>query len=975
MRKLLLGLLCVLFTLVTTAQTQTKTYTGKVTDNKGNPLPGATILVLKTKKGTVTSVDGQFSIQAPEGSTLVVNFTGYRTRNIIAGSESLNIKMEEDIAKLDEIVVTGLATSVKRSNAANAIATVSATELTGAAPAQTFDVALSGKITGANIVSNSGAPGGGISVKLRGISSVYGTIQPLFVIDGVPISNRAISTGLNAITNATGNNSITSTQDNATSRIADINPLDIENIEILKGASASAIYGSQASAGVVLITTKRGKAGKTKISVSQDAGINKIQRYMGIKTLYTPDELHIRVIKNGWDSLEYVNARNSNKLIDYEKEIYGNTGHSRNTNINVSGGNDKTTFLFGAGMRKETGIIRNTGYSNNNLRLNVSHRVNDRINVTWTNSYINTSSDRSLANNDNTGVSIPLTVLTTSPSVDFRPDDKGNFPDPVHGANPLQIIELMVNNEKINRFVSGANVDAIIQQSPISITKVVGRGGLDFYHQKGQVLFPANLTYEIDRESGGRNVQGNASEINTSWAGFLINTLTPNSNLTFVTTGGLTHEYGSFDNIMNIAAKLIGTQTSESQAGSVSVQQTRYAFRNDGIFAQEEFAFRDFLNFTAGVRFDKSTNNGDYKKYNIYPKANMSWNLTKMLHNNSAVLNDLKLRVAYGESSGFPTFNSRFTVLNSHNIGGLPGSKVSIGAGDPNINPERQTELEGGIDVSFFDGKVSLEATIYNKVIKDMLMANRIPMSTGYTTNWTNAATLRNRGVELGLRATPVNNEKVRWNTTLNWWKNRSKVTQMSVPDFDQGEDFGGSYGSFYIQNGRPITQIATQSSTGNWLIVGDLEPDFQLSFFNEVNFLKNFSLRALLHWKKGGDNVNLTQNVMDLGRLTPDWDEKNEKGVAKGQARLSSSRAGSYVQDASYIRIREIGLYYKVPLKSKTIQGLRLGMSLNNWFTWTKYFSYDPEASNFGAGFASGIDLAPYPSSKRMQFHLSVDL
>ena len=968
MRKSLQGLLCILYLLLPLVlPAQTKTFSGRVTDTKGVPLPGASVMVQKSRQGTATNADGQFSINAGPGVSLVINFTGYKSRIIRPGDVPVNIILEEDIARLDEIVVTGLATTVKRRNAANAVASVSAKELSGTAPAQTFDAALSGKVPGANIISNSGAPGGGISVKLRGVSSVYGTTQPLYVIDGVIISNRSVSTGLNVVTSAQGGGFPTSTQDNATSRIADINPQDIENVEILKGSSASAIYGSQASAGVVIITTKRGKAGNTKVNIVQDAGFITVQRLMGMKALDTT-----AVKARGWNVARYETARQSGKLYDYEKEMYGNRGFIRNTSINASGGTEKTTFLFSAGMKKEEGIIQRTGYSNNSLRLNINHHVSDKINLAITSNYINSSSDRGLTNNDNQSVSVGVNLSALRPYVDLHPDANGVYPDPLHGANPLQTIALMTNNEKINRVITGVNADAILQQSPLSITKVVVRAGVDFYHQKSQALFPAILNFEIAKGTGGRNIQGNASDLNTSWAGFLVNTLTPQSAFTFVTTAGLTHEYGSYDQLLAIASNLIGTQTSGSQASSLRASQTRYLFRNDGIFLQEEVAFKDYLNFTAGVRFDKSTNNGDYKKYNVYPKANLSWNLTRMAGWESPVLNDLKLRVAYGESSGFPSFNSRFTTLPGHNIGGLPGSLISIGMGDPNIKSERQTELEGGIDVSFLNGRISLEATYYNKVIKDLLMASRVAGSTGFSTRWINGANLRNRGLELGLRVTPVDNSVLRWNSTINYWMNRSKVLQLNVPKFDQGDGFGTSYGTVFIEEGKSITQIIATNEAGKDVPFGDIEPKFQLSFFNELTFLKDFSLRCLIHWKKGNSNVNLTQLLTDYGGTSSDWDDPDGEGKPIGLTR--PNHPWMYVQDASYLRIREIALYYRIPISVKQIRNLRVGVSANNYFTWTPYKGYDPEVSNFGTGFGSGIDVAPFPSSKRLQFHLSLD-
>ena len=247
--------------------------------------------------------------------------------------------MEQDVAKLDEVVVTGLSTTVKRRNLANAVATISSKELSGTAPAQTLDAALEGKIPGAYINANSGAPGGGISVKLRGVTSVYGNTQPLYVVDGVFVDNSTTSAGLNAVTTAASGGSPTSTQDNPSSRIADINPEDIENIEILKGASAAAIYGSRAAAGVIIITTKRGRQGKTSITVSQDLGLITARKLLGVRQ-FTAD----RAASLSRDSAtsaalrqQFTDAQSAGHIYDYEKEIYGNTGFARNTDAKHNG--------------------------------------------------------------------------------------------------------------------------------------------------------------------------------------------------------------------------------------------------------------------------------------------------------------------------------------------------------------------------------------------------------------------------------------------------------------------------------------------------------------------------------------------------------------------------------------------------------------------------------------------------------------
>ena len=325
-------------------------------------MPGASIVAKKTARSTVTDAEGKFSVTVPENTVLTISSIGFKTQMITidARTSDLQVKLEEDVARLDEVVVTGLTTGVKRRNLANAVATISSKELNGVAPAQTFDAALNGKIPGAYINANTGAPGGGISVKLRGVTSVYGNTQPLYVIDGVFVDNTATSAGINAITSSTGGGAPASAQDNPSSRIADIRAEDIENIEILKGASAAAIYGSKAAAGVIIITTKKGKLGRTQVAVSQDLGFIKARKLLGVRdfTAQTAASLSSDSATGVALGQQFTAAKAAGKIYDYEKEVFGNTGFARNTVLSMSGASEKTAFYFSAAQKDEGGIVK-----------------------------------------------------------------------------------------------------------------------------------------------------------------------------------------------------------------------------------------------------------------------------------------------------------------------------------------------------------------------------------------------------------------------------------------------------------------------------------------------------------------------------------------------------------------------------------------------------------------------------------------
>ncbi|WP_298717345.1 TonB-dependent receptor plug domain-containing protein, partial [Chitinophaga sp.] len=486
---------------------------GRVTDTQGNGLPGVTVRLLNSNRGTVSDITGKFSLEAPAGSTLVFSFTGYKTLRQEASATAMTVTLEEDFANLDEVVITGLATSVKRSNLANAVATLSAKDLYGVAPAQTFDAALSGKIPGALITANSGAPGGGISVKMRGVTSIFSNSQPLYVVDGIFISNVSVPAGLNIITAASraGNEQY---QDNPSSRVADINPDDIENIEVLKGASASAIYGSKAAAGVVIITTKKGLSGRTLVKARQDVGWTQARKLLGMRH-FTEETAFDKGGAAARDA--FIAARDAGQLYDHEKELYGEKGLLLNTNVSVTGGDERTGVFFSANRKDEQGIIKNTGYLNNSLRLNVDHRLNNRISVGLRAAYMKTSADRGLTNNDNNSVTYGVALSAAPEYVPLLPDADGNYPVLVGGQNPIELRDKMRNNETVNRVITGGEIKILLHENDNTNTRLIVRGGVDYFHLKTEAIFPRSLPF-MRNNLEGASIQGNTSNLNSNLA-------------------------------------------------------------------------------------------------------------------------------------------------------------------------------------------------------------------------------------------------------------------------------------------------------------------------------------------------------------------------------------------------------------------------------------------------------------------------
>ncbi|MGN6211330.1 SusC/RagA family TonB-linked outer membrane protein [Parafilimonas sp.] len=968
-------MLCVLFfPLLLSAQDNAVSL--KVQESNGQPIAGVTISIDK-KRTMVTDAQGAVTIPNANNSIIVLSATGFKSRTIKTDTLTQSvIILEQDVANLDEVIVTGLSTNVKRRNLANAVATISSRELSSTAPAQTLDGALEGKIPGAYINANSGAPGGGITVKLRGVTSVYGNTQPLYVVDGVFVDNSATSAGLNAVTSAASGGAATSTQDNPSNRIADINPQDIQNIEILKGASAAAIYGSKAAAGVILITTKKGRQGKTAINVSQDLGLINVRKLLGVREFTADRAASLSSDSATSEALrqQFLDAQAAGHIYDYEKEMYDNTGFARNTELSLTGGGEQTSFFFSASQKDEGGIVKHTGYRNTGLRLNVDHRISDNIKIGITTNYINSSSDRGLFGNDNVGATIGVVLSSTPSFAELHPDANGNYPANTFAAsNPLQTIALMKNNESVNRFITGLNLEATLQNSGKSTTKFIARGGVDFYNLQTSALFPGTLQWQAVNK--GTSIQGFTKNVSTNYIASLVNTFTPSDNLSLTTSAGFTQETGDYNNLLNVATQVIAGQENVSQAGALNATQLRTKYLNSGVFIQEEASIIDAVTLTAGVRFDRSSNNGDAAKFYTYPKAGLSWNLTRSGIVDEGFFNNIKLRAAYGQANNVPAYGSKFTGMAISNIAGNPGVIVNIQQGDANIKPERQKELEAGIDFSVLNNRLSFELTYYNKSISDFLMLQSLPSSSGFSSKWLNAGDLRNHGVELGLNAIPVQSKSVTWNTSVNFWLNRSKVTRLIIPPIPQGS-FGYVLGSFQVEEGKSATQIVGLDGDNGVGVLGDAEPTFQMNTYNEVTFFGKLSLRFLLHWKNGGDNINLTSLQSDFGGTSADYDKvTNKMGVPDAVYRIMQigTTARIFVEDASYLRLREAGLYYTfTEFPNSFIKSINVGVSFNNYLTITKYRSYDPEVSNFGTGFSTGVDVLPYPASKRAAFHIS---
>ncbi len=980
------------------AWAQNSNISGRVTDSSTQDgLAGVNVVIEGTTTGTITDIDGNFRLQFSEQNpTLVFSFIGYLSKKVsLGGQTTVNVSLEEDVTNLEEVVVTGLASSVKRSNLANAVSTVSAEELVETTSPQTLDNALYGKVPGVNMIANGGAPGGGINVQLRGISTLgAGSSQPLYIIDGVYVDNSTMQTGRTLVSGAGGGSS-NATQDDASSRIADLNPDDIESVEILKGPSAAAIYGTRANAGVIIITTKRGKAGQTKVSLKQDIGFAqalnllgtdpwnpaKINTFFGEGTAQSEQELEA-----------YQQAVNEGRVTDWEKEFYGETALLSNTQVSISGGDAKTIFYISGGARSEEGIIKNTGFDRYSFRANLEHKLNDNITIKSGSNYVRSETKRGFTGNQNdTGGSIGYNIAYLPSYADIFPDAQGNYPiNPYFNDNPLAIRDLGVNDSQVDRFIQSFNLDANLWSNANSFLKFSARGGIDYVSGNGMIYFSEVLQHQQALANPGDVVTSTQDNFNSNLQGFLTFNTTVGNNINFNTQIGTVRLFQTQDILLDRGRGLSGGQTNLRWAKVTSVlAQEEQRITDIGLVAQEEINWDDKIIGTLGVRFDKSTLNRDQEKFYPFPKASVAVNISKFDFWNVQAVNQLKVRAAYGETGGLPKFGRTFASLTPQLIGNQLGGQVAAGTlnardVDPNLEPETASELEFGLDASFLDGRLGIEFTYYNKEVRDLILDLQPAESTGITAIATNAADLTNKGLEIALNTYPVRTNNFTWFSKFIYWKNDSEITRLDIPEFLSGSFGGGSLGKYLIAEGfSPTTVVGTpvNTETGRLTIYGDAQPDFQMSFFNQINFLQNFDLTFLFHWKSGGENINLSNFLSDGGGTTTDWSEDSDgDGVPNGRDRVDEYGPGAaqFIADASYVKLRELGLYYTIPqtlVENSFIDRVKIGVSGNNLLLWSDYPSYDPEVSNFGSDpLNSTVEVTPFPSSRRIFFHVQLD-
>jgi len=950
----------------------------------GAPIAAAQVSVRGTKVWASTSSDGQFSLGAPAGAlTLDVRRIGFVSAGIpvAADQNDVAITLRATALELSEVIVTGQGTGVSRRNLANNVESVRSDQLS-LAHSQTVETALQGMVPGAVITANSGAPGGGMQVRMQGVTSIFGRSQPLYVVDGVPVANTSIPNGLNAVT-AAGAGLDASNQDNPVNRIGDLNPSDIESIEFLEGPSAAAIYGSSAANGVIVISTKRGAPGPARFSITQRLGTNVESNTLGLRRFQLADAIAYDSACCGIDAATTTSLfQQSGGYQDYENQVYGDKSLSYETNLQISGGNENTQYFFSALNQHDNGIMYGTGYDKQGLRLNLTQLVGSRLQVRANTNLIHTLTKRGISNNDNVNVT-PYFVIGETPSFfDMRPVN-GVYPfNPFtfgSGDNLLQTVSQFQAPEDVFRLIGSTNATYTFLNGETNTLRASIDGGIDSYIMKVNIYAPATLYWQ-QTSLPGTATDLTGVETQATVAATLTHSYAPTSKaFTATTSAGVRSGYDYFRTTNNVTLNLLPGQQNVDRGSAGSVFENRQRTHTQALFAQEELLLLDERLFVSGgVLAQKSTNNADVGKFFYYPKAAASYRWPTL-----GPFDELKLRAAYGQTGNEPLYGQKFTTLLGQTYSGL--NSVAIAApsnvlADPNLHPEREREIEAGFDAGLFNSRVAVSATVYQKDNTDLILQQTLAPSTGYGTrifNGGDGARIRNRGIDASISAYAVRTPDVSWLARVTFTKNSGTVDTLSVPAFAPANNFGFSYGAGFIQQGASPSQIYGRNGSGGVSALGNYEPKYVVGFSSDVTF-RRLRLSGLFEWRHGGDVVNVTQNVFDEDGLAPD-------SVASA-ARLAAfhatgKRLAVYIQDASFVKLREITLSYQLPeglirsLFRGSVTGARAELSGRNLITWAKYPGLDPEVSNFGnQNINRGQDLAPYPPSRSFFFTLAVD-
>ena len=996
---------------------QQKNITGMVTDETGEPLPGVNVYEKSNpQKGVITGGDGSYSITVSSAdAVLVYSFIGMDTQEIIVGSKTvIDVEMTSGAIKLDEVVAIGYG-QMKRRDLAGSIASVRAEDIDVNSQSSITD-ALAGRAAGVQITSNDGSPGGKFNIRIRGVNSINGSSDPLYVVDDI--------IGVDPST---------------------IDPAEIKSIEVLKDASATAIYGSQGANGVIIMTTNNfGLKAHSEINASYTHGVSKVTRqydmlnggeYYKMGDLINPWSLYF----GGWAE-KYPDVEG----VNWQDEIM-QVGSRDDLRVSASGNSGKTQYYLSGGYNSEKGIVKETGYDRLNFKVNGQHTFSPKVTVR---SSFDISNQHRYGDGVNGMYGIYLTALKASPhsaygdvkDLPFGLDENGN---PIKTSlNPLVHLENLDNDTYTNNY----RLNAEVEYKPLAWMKFVIRGSKNDVYTKQELFEGANTI-------NGSWLNGQARLSSSTGKGY------SNDNLVFIdpklgekhklsTMLGFTqqgYEYTSLNvSSSNFANDVLGVWGLPSGADQKIPRVDKYDWRLHSVIGRLSYGYNNRLNATVTFRGDGSSKFGEGNKWGWFPSAALAYRLSELdFIKNLNVFSNFKVRASYGVngSQGIQPYGSlakyaleNYTFDNAQQSVGVYASALA----NPDLKWEKTAQTDLGVEIGLFNGRLNLEADYYIKKTSDLLYAMSMPLTSGYNSYITNIGEVENRGFEFSLIANVLKSGDFNWSTNFNIAFNKNKVLKLngetaykiidSPWDYTQnefllqvGNPIGEMYG--YVWEGLyqlddfnydPIKEAYTVKGNvpvhdgiivpggakykdingdgvvndGDRTVIGNGNPDFFGGFSNSFSY-KGLKLDVLFTYSYGAEVFNMTRLELQQmgaagGNKSRDvldyWTVDNHDasfpapGIdAMGPVRQVSTR---YIEDASYLRLKTLSLSYSLPksmLDNVFVKDLELAASATNLWTLTDYTGSNPEASTSGYPLTKGIEYGTYPTAKSVNLTMKL--
>ncbi len=964
---------------ISISQQQGKTITGNVKDNNGLAIPGASVIIKGTSSGTITDANGSFSLpNTPADATIRFSFIGMKSQEIPIGNKTtITVILSEESIGLEEVIAIGYG-SARKKDLTGAVATVSSKEFEGRENSQ-FGNALEGKIAGVQISKPSGQPQAGYNIRIRGTSTITAGSEPLYIVDGVP-----------------------------TSSINEISPADIETMTILKDASSAAIYGASGSNGVVLITTKRGVNGKTKVTVNGYNGYAKVWKKQDVLNATQYKSLMSEMGQTAdWSLYPYNN--------NWQDQAF-RTARTQNYQLGISGGNEKTTYYISGSYLNQEGVVINNKVERGNFKVNLDHQVSDRIKVGTSISY---NKWKDIDVNENRKYGSVIAMLTGAPVTNVYNTD-GTF-----AINPfIQDLEnpvaLLVKNEH-------AYKNARFNGNFYGEVKILE--GLKFKSMLGVEQLNSTYNSWVDpvRSREGRGFKGIA-ELTTAQTAYWIseNTLTYNKVINKHTISAVAGFVNSDkkNEFVYVNAKGFGSSAVQTvNAGSTRTADAGTSQRrNSAALGRLNYAYNDKYLLTANFRADGSSVFGANHKWGYFPSFSGGWRISnESFFKNIDFIKDLKLRAGWGivgndQVGDFSSFGlvapGSFYVFGGDVV---PGSSVSsIENKDLKWEMTKQTNI--GLDISMLNNRISVSTDYYIKNTSDMLLNSPIPASVGIPSNTAtkNVGAMYNKGLEFQVSSKNLVNE-LKWNTDFNISFNKSKITHLdkgvpiklgyisdrgNVAIAQEGQPLGMFFG--YVskgvdpQTGNLIFADLDNSSSlsdGDQTIIGNSNPKYTFGLNNSLNY-SNWTFSVFVQGVQGNQIFNATrietEGLFDEGnQLTTTLNRWKTVGQVTNMPKAdfgvnhNSLISSRYIEDGSFVRIKAVTLGYEIPKRitdNLKMSKLYLYVTAENLFTFTKYSGMDPEVSVYGRSsdnalknIAPGVDYGTYPQARSILFGINL--